>query len=437
MQCLETGAYGKGAAIISTVACTRISVKTLPDFLDFDFLDVMRRMAIGYRERRRVKMRRGLLAIIFGASVLITFSTASAFDVRTGDNLVVSEGEVVYEDLFIAGDTVTIDGSVEGDLYAAARTVIIRGSIRDSATVFASTITVTGSIGHGMHAAAGELTIDGSVKGDVVVAGRTVSLGGDAMIVGDVIAAGQKINVSSPIEGYILGAGRNVSINERVRGDAAFAVGTLTLQENARVGGNLYYVSENEAIIFPGAEIAGRVMHHVPELREKLKGVFPFVIIAGVLGKILSFVMMVVVGLAFVFIAPKWLFRLSETVKRHPGPCAGWGALVLFITPLGIVVSFLTVVGISLAVIVALAYLMALYLSQVVTALLIGRLVLGMKEETAKQGRLFGAFVLGLFLIRLVRFIPGIGIFVWAAVALFGLGAFIVSQMKRATRNAS
>ena len=382
-------------------------------------------------------MRRGLVAIVLGVSVLITFSAAYSFDVRTGDNLVVSSEEVVYEDLFIAGDTVTIDGRVEGDLYAAARTVIIRGFVRDSATVFASSITITGSIGHGIHAAAEELTIDGSVKGDVVVAGRTVSLGGDAVVEGDMIAAGQKIIVSAPIEGYILGAGKTVSINERVRGDAAFAVGTLTLQENARVGGNLYYVSENEAVIFPGAEVSGRVMHHVPELREKLKGVFPFVIIVGVLGKILSFIMMVVVGLVFVFITPRWLFRLSESIKRHPGPCAGWGALVLFITPIGIMVSFLTVVGISLAVIASLAYLVALYLSQVVTALLIGRLLLGMKEETDKQGRLFGAFVLGLFLIRLVRFIPGIGIFVWAAVVLFGLGAFIVSQMKRGAREAS
>lgn len=375
-------------------------------------------------------MRRGLIFITLGVSLLISFSTASAFDARTGDNLVVSSGDVVYEDLFIAGDTVTIDGSVEGDLYAAARTVIIRGSVRDSATICASTITVTGSIGHGIHAAAEELTIDGMVHGDVVVAGRTVSLGGDTAIRGDVIAVGQKIIVSSPIEGYILGAGKTISINDRVRDDAAFAVHTLTLQENARLGGNLIYISEREAVIFPGAKVSGKVTHHIPELREKLRGILPFVLIAGVLGKILSFVMMAVAGLAFVLITPKWLFRLSESIKRHPGPCAGWGALILFVAPLGISTAFMTLVGITLAVIASMAYIAALYLSQIITALLIGRLVLGMKEETDKPGCLYGSFVLGLFLIRLVRFIPGVGIFVWAVVVLFGLGAFVVTQMK-------
>jgi cytoskeletal protein CcmA (bactofilin family) len=375
-------------------------------------------------------MRTGSKALIIGVSVMLMFSVASAFDARTGDNLVVSSGEVVYEDLFVAGDTITIDGSVEGDLYAAARTVIIRGSVRDSATIFASTITVTGSVGHGIHAAAEELTIDGRMQGDVVVAGRTVSLGRDAVVEGDIIVAGQKIIVSSPVDGYVLGAGSTISINERVRGDVVFAVGTLTLQENARVGGNLYYVSENEAVIFPGAEVVGKIMHHIPELREKLRGVFPFILIAGVLGKVFSFVMMAVVGLAFIFIAPKWLFKLSESIKRHPGPCAGWGALILFVAPLGIGMAFMTLVGITVAIMAFLSYLLALYLSQIITALLIGRLLLGMKEETEKPGRLFGSFVLGLFLIRLVRFIPGVGIFVWAVVVLFGLGAFVVTQMK-------
>lgn len=375
-------------------------------------------------------MRTGSKALIIGVSVMLMFSAASAFDARTGDNLVVSGGEVVYEDLFIAGDTITIDGSVEGDLYAAARTVIIRGSVRDSATIFATTITITGSIGHGIHAAAEELTIDGMVKGDVVVLGRIVSLGRDAAIEGDVIAAGQKIIISSPVEGYILGAGSTISVNNDVRDDATFAVKTLTLQENARVGGNLYYISDDEAVIFSGAEVSGKIVHRVPEFREKLRGAFPFVLIAGVLGKILSFVMMAVVGLAFVLIAPKWLFRLSESIKRHPGPCAGWGALILFVAPLGIGAAFMTLVGITLAVMAYMAYIAALYLSQIITALLIGRLLLGMKEETDKPGYLYGSFVLGLFLIRLVRFIPGVGIFVWAVVVLFGLGAFVVTQMK-------
>ncbi len=375
-------------------------------------------------------MRRGLFCITLCVSFCIFIPTASAFTARTGDDLVISSDEVVLEDLFIAGDTVIIDGSIEGDLYAAARTVVIRGSVRDSATIFATTINITGSIGHGIHAAAGELVINGMVQDNIVVAARTVSLGGDAVIKGDVIATGQKIIVSSPIEGYILAAGNTISINSRVRDDASFAVRNLTLQENARLDGNLMYVSEREAVIFPGAKVAGLVIRRIPELQEKLRGIFPFVLIAGVLGKVFSFIMMAVAGLAFVLIAPKWLFRLSESIKQYPGPCAGWGALVFFVAPFGITLALITFVGMILAAIASMAYIVALYLSQIITALLLGRLLLGMKEETDRPGQLYGSFILGLFLIRLVRFIPGVGIFVWAVTVLFGLGAFVVTQMK-------
>jgi hypothetical protein len=189
-------------------------------------------------------------------------------------------------------------------------------------------------------------------------------------------------------------------------------------------------VSEKEAWISPGVEIAGRVVHRVPEFRVRMKKLFPFIILAGVLAKVLSFIMMAVVGLAFSFVAPKWMFRLSEAIKRHPGPSAGWGALLLFGVPVAIAIAFSTVVGMSLAVIAASAYYSALYLAQIITALLIGRLLLGMREQGTNRGHVFGAFVLGLFLIRLVRFIPGVGMFVWTAAALFGLGAFVVEQTK-------
>jgi cytoskeletal protein CcmA (bactofilin family) len=375
-------------------------------------------------------MRLALFIISLCVSSCILFSTASAITTRTGDDLVVSDDEVILEDLFIAGDTVVIDGDIQGDLYAAARTVHIRGSIRDSATILASTVTVSGSIGQGVHAAVGEFNLNGMVRGNIVAAAGKVLLGEKGLVKGDVIATAQEIMVRSPVEGYVLGAGNDISINSSIRDDAFFAVRTLTLQENAWIEGNLLYISEKEAVIFPGAEVAGLVIRRIPEFQERLRGIFPFVLIAGVLGKVFSFIMMAVVGLAFMLIAPKWLYKLSERVKQYPGPCAGWGALVFFVSPIAIAMAFMTFVGITFAILAFMVYVIALYLSQIITALLLGRLLLGVKQETVKRGQLYGSFVLGLFLVRLVRFIPGIGIFVWAVAVLFGLGAFVVTLMQ-------
>jgi cytoskeletal protein CcmA (bactofilin family) len=377
-------------------------------------------------------MRKKYAGIFILSVLALTFFSTPlwAFDARTGEDLVVGIGETIEEDLFIAGDTVTIDGTVNGDVYAAGRSVHIRGSIRDGVTVAAERITITGAVGRGVKAVSGELNIEGTVEGDIIAAARNISIGGDAVVHGDIIVAGQKIILSAPVNGYALGAGSTIGLNNRVRGDAVFAVRELTLQEDARIGGNLFYISENEAVIFPGAVVQGETVQRVPEVRENLKKLIPFAIIAGVIGKILAFITMVIVGLVIVFLAPKVLYNFSDAVKKYPGHSAGWGALILFVTPIGIGLAFLTVFGISLAVLALLAYLMALYLSQVVTALVIGRLILGVRDAGVSRGTLFGAFVLGLFLIRLLRFIPGIGIFVWVAAAIFGLGALVVTPLK-------
>jgi cytoskeletal protein CcmA (bactofilin family) len=372
-----------------------------------------------------------MLYLIVSISLFFTGGSGYAFIADTGEDITIGRDEVINEDLFLAGRTIVIDGTVNGDLYAAAENITITGSIRDSAMLAGGSITITGTVGHGVKAAGRELIFNGYFGGDIVVMGENISIGEGAVLDGDYIVAGQKVRINGPINGYVLGAGQTISVSSSVRGDALFAVKTLTLQEGARLGGDLVYLSEEEAVIFSGAEVAGNVNHRIPEYRERFKKIFPFMILAGIVGKIVAFIMMVIVGLVFVLLTPKWLNRLSDSIKEQPGPCAGWGALFLFVTPIGVVIAMTTIVGIPLAVISLFIYLIAYYLSQIIVGFLIGRLILGFREEVEKKILTFGAFVLGLFLIKLVRFIPVVGHIVWVLAALFGIGAIVVSEMSR------
>jgi cytoskeletal protein CcmA (bactofilin family) len=375
--------------------------------------------------------RKPVLCLIFTISLFFAGASGYAFIADAGEDLIIGRDEVINEDLFLAGRTIVIDGTVNGDLYAAGENITITGTIRDSAMIAGGSITITGTVGHGIKAAGRELIFNGIFGGDIVVAGDNISIGEGAEVDGDFIVAGQKVRIDGPINGYILGAGQTISVSSLVRGDATFAVKTLTLKEGARIGGDLLYLSEEEAVIFSGAEIVGSINHRIPEVREKLKAIFPFMILAGIVGKIVAFIMMVIVGLVFVLLTPRWLNRLSNSIKKQTGPCAGWGALFLFVTPIGVVIAMTTIVGIPLAVISLFIYLIAFYLSQIIVGFLIGRLILGLREEVEKKILIFSALVLGLFLIRLVRFIPVVGYIVWVLVALFGIGAIAVSEIRR------
>jgi hypothetical protein len=67
------------------------------------------------------------------------------------------------------------------------------------------------------------------------------------------------------------------------------------------------------------------------------------------------------------------------------------------------------------------------YASQILVGFFVGRSIFNLDEETAGKGALFGAFALGLVIVRLARLVPVAGYVVFFAAVLFGLGAIVVS----------
>ena len=59
----------------------------------------------------------GVVALL--AAISVTFLTSApvlAADLRSGDTITVASGEVVDDDLYIAGESIVIDGTINGDL---------------------------------------------------------------------------------------------------------------------------------------------------------------------------------------------------------------------------------------------------------------------------------------------------------------------------------
>ncbi|MCK4331752.1 MAG: hypothetical protein KAW81_04245, partial [Dehalococcoidia bacterium] len=73
-------------------------------------------------------MSKRFLTVLGGVLVAIsvTFLTSApvlAADLRSGDTITVASGEVVDDDLYIAGESIVIDGTISGDLWAVGRTI--------------------------------------------------------------------------------------------------------------------------------------------------------------------------------------------------------------------------------------------------------------------------------------------------------------------------
>jgi cytoskeletal protein CcmA (bactofilin family) len=379
---------------------------------------------------------RGLAAILIVTLLvpllmILTAVPVLAFDARSGVAVTVASGEVVDDDLYVAAETIIIDGTVNGDLWAAGNTITVNGIVNGSVMAAGWIVNINGDITHAVRAVGGTININGDVGGDVITGCTEVNIASTAGIGGDLLFGTGIARLDGPIEGNIKGSGSEVTISNGVNGNVELEVETLTILSTANIGGDLNYTSEEEADIQSGAQIAGATTHKLPEVKKERAKAFPFVLFFGALGKVMSFLMALVTGLIIILLAPRRLTSIAEAIGSRPGPSAGWGALIVFVAPLAAVLVCFTIIGIPVGLITLALYGIALYLAQIPVGLFIGRWIIGRFRVVEGKAIMVGALAVGLAILKLLSLIPYFGVVVGVAVVIFGLGAVVAAERKR------
>ena len=365
------------------------------------------------------------LAVTLVALSLTFFISAPvlAADLRSEDTVTVAAGEVVDDDLYIAGNTVIIDGVVNGDLWAFGSIITVNGEVNGSIVAAGQTVSINGNVGHAARLAGETLNINGDISGDLIVFSSETNIANKAKIGGDFLFGAGVVSIGGLVEGDVKGGGGAVSISNGVQGDVELEVDNLTLSSTADIGGDLTYTSENEADIQAGAKIGGETTHNVPEVEEAA----PF---SGIGGKVVGFLMAFVTGLIIILVAPGRSASIADSIRSKPWASLGWGAAILFATPIAAIMVCFTVIGIPVGLIALVLYAIAIYISQVFVGLFIGRWIIGRFRETESKAIMVGALASGLVILKLLGLIPYLGFWVGLAIALFGLGAVLVSETK-------
>jgi len=370
---------------------------------------------------------RGLVVIL--VAVLLTFSLSApvlAADLRSGDTITIASGEVLDDDLYVAGNTIIIDGVVNGDLWAIGSTITVNGEVKGSIVAAGQTVSINGNVAHAARLAGETVNISGNVSGDLIVFCSEANISGKAKIGGDFLFGAGNVRIDGLVGGYIKGSGGEVTVANGVGGDVELKIENLTVASTADIGGNLTYTSENEADIQSGAKVGGKTTHNVPEVKKPA----PF---SDMGGKVLGFLMALVTGIIIILIVPSRSVSIADLIRSKPWASLGWGAVILFATPVAAIMVCFTVIGIPVGLIALALYAIAIYISQVFVGLFVGRWIIGRFREAESRAIMVGALALGLVILSLLRLIPYLGFWVGLAVALFGLGAVLVSATRLRT----
>ena len=384
--------------------------------------------------RIRTRLGRAFVAAMV-LLVCLAPATASAMTVREGDMVTVASGELISDDLYAFGNTITVDGIVDGDLVAFGQNVVIDGEVRGSVLGAAQTVRVNGTVGGSVRAAGALVDVTGQVGGDVIAGASQVTVSGS---VGRDLAAGSAdVRISGGIVRNVVVGANYLTIDGQVGGNVGASVNRVTVTKQGSVGGDLDYWSDAEADI--QGTVAGTTTRHEPQTQTQrptgLEG-FARTMLGAALAWIQSFMGFLLLGLFMVFAVRRPTDGGSAAAIVRPWPSLGLGLAAFFGTPMA--AGFLFVVGLFigtwwLAFVLMMAYWLLLLAGVVVGSLAVGRAIMG-KVSSSGEPALAWSLVLGLVVVWVVGAIPFIGWILGWLVMTAGVGGLLLLWMGKAEK---
>ncbi len=229
------------------------------------------------RSRRRV---------LFSGLIVIGCSATPAFaEVTQSDLVIVRPDDTITEDLYAAGNSIRIEGRIEGDLYAVAfNEIVVSGVVTGDVVAIASRIEVTGTIEGSLRLAAGRVLMHGAVGDDMLVASWTTEVGTEGVVGRDLLSWSNRLGMEGSVDRDLQGNASRLSIAGAVNGRVVVAVGRMRVEPSAHIGGDIVYESRREAEI-ESIDVGGNVIRRTAlPANVRLRGLRVLTLTLAVLG---------------------------------------------------------------------------------------------------------------------------------------------------------
>lgn len=369
-----------------------------------------------------------LVAVVLLVSPLLVYANdnnheeASDWKIST-----VPAGQVINRDYFAYGESVEISGTVNGDVYAVGGQVLVNGTINGDLLAAAGKIIISGDISHDARIAAGRVTIDGNIGKNLTLGGGQIELTKAARIQGGMVAAGGDIHMAGDVARNVVLAAGSVTVSNKIGGRASIAAPRIRVTSQADVGGDFRYWSKNIPSIDDQAKVSGSIILRkfpktdLPAAEEMFAAWTRVKIIVT----LVSFTSTLALGLLLIHFYPIFSQKVVLQLKERPWASMGLGFLALIVTPAFVGVLVITLLGIPLAALLAMVFLIYLYLARIFVIAWAGHAIF---KKLGKGDHEKWAFTSGLVLYFLLTLIPFFGGIITFLVIVFGLGMILLAK---------
>ena len=310
-----------------------------------------------------------LLALI---AILLLPAGVFALETRSGGEVIISSP--VYDDLFASGGSIILNAPVDSAILAGG-TIEVNAPIKGDLIATGGTIRVNADVGGKIVLAGGSVLVNGSVGTNAIAAGGEVTLLPGATVTRDALISGGTVKN----EGYV--------------------EGTLTVDANQ----------------FQNTGHAGSTNVHINENSGALPAIFLTLSFLFTLG-------MFILGLVLIKTMPSRFFSVTSEVKKSPVIKTVIGFIGLLIGIIGLAILAITVVGLPLAMLAGMVFLIAVLLSSLFVAYRLGEVIATHAAPALSEWQ---RYTIGFVILFILFYIPLIGPFILVIAISLGFGAFL------------
>ncbi|MFA5644179.1 MAG: polymer-forming cytoskeletal protein [Patescibacteria group bacterium] len=346
--------------------------------------------------------------------------SSQAYVVKSSDFIYVAKDEIIEGNLYFTAKSVTIEGQVLGDVIGIGSNIQINGQIKGDLITIAQNININGKIEGNVRVISNALNIFGTVNKNINFLGESLILNEGSLINQDVLFKSINSEFNGQVNQNIHGGSNSVSIRGKIGQDVDLIIdaskkrkylNSLQINETALISGSLNYQAGNDALI-ETSEIKGEINKKNPtKTKNKTTGNKVFYLIVS------SFLIALIINRLF----KKEVKLLKKTILEKNYKLIGYGSILLFLTPIAIFLLFLTIIGLPIAFISLFLWLILVYISRILTALVLGDYLFKLIKKEALSPYL--KIITGIVLLTLLIILPYIGWIFSLLSILLGLGS--------------
>ncbi|KKP37457.1 MAG: hypothetical protein UR28_C0030G0014 [Candidatus Peregrinibacteria bacterium GW2011_GWF2_33_10] len=368
-------------------------------------------------------------------AVFVCVNIAFAATFMAKENFTVKDE--IPNDAYLAGQQININNQINGDLIAVGGDILINADVAGDVNIAGGQISVLGNIGDDARMAGGKITIKNSVQGDVIIFGGDVAIENSAVIDGDLIVRAGNIIMSGLVKGKMNTASSSVIVNGAIEGNTKIEAGTISFGQNAKIGGNLEYSTNQAQLDLSETQVAGQIIYHqklTKKTNEKEENTFKSYIskltehlgffIYSILSAILLLIIITTIDRSFFTEAAKKLnISFSSNIPK--------GLLYFIATPIVGFLFMVTIIGLPIGIFIIAVYTFTIYLAKVVTAITLAKLIDTQHKMKWSKGWIFFISLLLFIALKVIAFLPIIGWIINLVIICAAFGALIETKMER------